>query len=141
MGYTNGRSIIKWWYPQTNKSKNCSSEMFDEHNNKFGIGWSPGSEHIFGKNISTLTTLQIDLSNHPFIKYDIFEIDVNFPPRCNLIGIVTQYCKHHKISYLFHSTNKIPRNHAFPAINKANFWILVICRKEQTTVQQFLEAI
>ena len=30
------------------------------------------------KNTSTITTLKIDLSDHPFIKDDIFEVNVNF---------------------------------------------------------------
>ena len=62
----------------------------DEHNNKFGKGWSPGSELVLGTNNSTLPTLKIDLSYHPFIKYDIFEVDVNYTPRGTPIGIVTQ---------------------------------------------------
>ena len=62
--------------------------MFDEHNIKFIEGWSPGSELMLG----TLTELKIDLSEHPFIKYDIFEVDVNLPPRGTPLGIAAQYC-------------------------------------------------
>ena len=90
MGYTNSRATMKWWYPHTKILKCCSYAKFDEHNNKYGKGWSPGSELMLGTNISTLTTLTIDLSDYPFIKYDIFEGNVNFPPRSTLIGIVTQ---------------------------------------------------
>ena len=60
-----------------------------EHNNKFGKGWSPGSELMLGTNTSTLPTLKIDLSDYPLIKYDIFEGIVNFPPRGTPIGITT----------------------------------------------------
>ena len=38
MGYTNSRAIIKLWDPHTKRLKYCSSEKFDEHNNKFGKG-------------------------------------------------------------------------------------------------------
>ena len=61
MGYTSRRTTIKWWYPNTKKLKYCSYEIFDEHNNKFGKGWSPGSELMTGTNISTLPTLNNDL--------------------------------------------------------------------------------
>ena len=43
------------------------------------------------KNTSTLPTLKIDLSDHPFIKYDIFEVNVNFPPIRTPVGIVSQW--------------------------------------------------
>ena len=33
----------KWRNPHTKKLKYCSYAIFDEHNNKFGKGWSPGS--------------------------------------------------------------------------------------------------
>ena len=58
MGYTNSRAKMKWWEPHTMKLKYCSSEMFDEHNNKFGKGWSSGSEPMLGTNTSSLTTLK-----------------------------------------------------------------------------------
>ena len=61
VGYTNIRYTIEWWNPHTNKLKYFSSECFDEHNNKFGKGWSPGSEITSGTNISTLPTLNIDI--------------------------------------------------------------------------------
>ena len=41
--------------------------------------------------------IKIDLSDYPFIKDDIFEVNVNFPPECTPIGSVTQYCKHHNM--------------------------------------------
>ena len=56
MGYKNSRATIKWWYPRTKKLKYCSYANFDEHNNKFGKGWSPGSEIMLGTNISTIPT-------------------------------------------------------------------------------------
>ena len=55
---------------------------------------------MLGTNISTFTTLKIDLSDHTFINDDIFEGNVNFPPIFTLIGIVTQYCEHHNMSYI-----------------------------------------
>ena len=83
---------MKWWDLQTNKLKHCSTENVDEYNNKFGKVWSPGSELMLGTNIYTLKTSKIDPSYHPFIKYDIFEVNVNLTPRGNPIGIVSQYC-------------------------------------------------
>ena len=103
MGYTNIRSTMKLWDPYTKKLKYCSPEKFDEHNNKFGKGWSPGYEPILGTNISTLPTLKTDLSDHPFIKNDIFEVNVNLTPRGNPIGIVRKYCEHHNMSNISQS--------------------------------------
>ena len=65
MGYNNIRYAMKWRDSHTNKFKYCSCEKFDEHNNKFGKGLSPGSKLMTGKNISTLTTLKNNLSYHP----------------------------------------------------------------------------
>ena len=79
MGYTNRRATIKWLYPHTRIIKHYSCAKFYEHNNKFGKGWSPGSELMLVTNIFTLPTLKIDLLDHPFIKDDIFEGNVNFP--------------------------------------------------------------
>ena len=45
------------------------------------------------------------------------------------------------MSYISHSTYNIPWNHTFPDINRTNFWVLNIGRKEPTTVQQVLEDI
>ena len=90
MCHTNSRAAIKQCDPHTNKLKYFSSEKIDEHNNKFGKAWSPGSELMLGKNISTLPTLKIDLSDHLFIKYDIFEGNINFTPQGTPIGIITQ---------------------------------------------------
>ena len=72
-------------------------QKFVEHNNKLGKSWSPGSELMLGTNITTLPTLKIDLSDHPFVKYDIFEGNVNFTPRGNPVGINSQYCEHHNM--------------------------------------------
>ena len=88
MGYTKTRYTIKWWDPHTKKLKYCSSGKFGEHKNKFGKGWSPGSELISGTNNSTLPTFKIDNSDHPFIKDDIFEVTVNLSPRGTPIGTV-----------------------------------------------------
>ena len=65
---------MKWWDPHTKKIEYFSSESFDEHNNKFCKGWSPCSELMTGTNISTLPTLNIDISDHPSTKYYIFEV-------------------------------------------------------------------
>ena len=80
MGYTNSRSAMKLWELHTEKLKYSSSAKFDEHNNKFGKGWSPGYELMLGTNNSTLPKLKIDPSYHPFIKDDIFGVNFNFPP-------------------------------------------------------------
>ena len=101
MGYKNSRATKKWWDTQIKKLKNCSSEKNDEHNNKFGKWWQPGSELMLGTNNYTLTTLKIDLLDNPFIKYFIFEVNVNFPPRDTPIGIVIKYCEHHNMSYIY----------------------------------------
>ena len=126
MGHINSRSTMKWWDPRTKKLKYCSSKTIDEYNNKFGKVWSPGYELMLGTNTSTLPTLKTDLSYHPIIKNDIFEINVNFPPRGTPVGIVTQLCEHHNISYIYQSENNSPCNHAFPAINRTNVWILIV---------------
>ena len=42
---------------------------------------------------------KIDLSDHTFIKDNIFEATVTFPPRGTPIGILDQYCKYHTMSY------------------------------------------
>ena len=96
---------MKWWEPHTKRLKYCPSEKFDEHNNKLGKCWSPGSELMIGTNISTPTKLKMDPSNHPFIKYDTFEGSTNFPPRGNTIGTITHYCEHHNMSYISQSEN------------------------------------
>ena len=135
MGYTNNIAIMKWCDPHNQRLEYCSSAEFDAHNNKFGKVWSPGSEVMLGIIISTLPTLTTELSDHPFIKYYIFEGNVNFPPRGTPICIVTQYCEHHNMSYISQSENNSPWNHACPAINRTNVWILIIGRKEPTAFQ------
>ena len=67
-----------------------SSAKFDEHNNEFDKSWPPGYELMLGTTISTLPTLKIDHSYYSFIKYDIFEGNVNFLRRGNPIGSTTQ---------------------------------------------------
>ena len=84
---------------------------------------------MLGTNPYTLTTLKIDLSNHLFIKDDIFEANVNLPPRGTPIGIVSQYCEHHNISYITPSTNKRPWNHALTSRHLTNAWIIIIVLK------------
>ena len=89
-------------------------------------------------NTSTLPTLKIDLSDHPVIKYGIFEVHVNLPPRGNPIVIVSQYCEHQNMSYISQSKNNIPWNHDIPAINRTNLFILIIGIKEPITFQNNL---
>ena len=72
MVYTNSRATIKLWYPHTKKLKYWLSAKFDEHNNNFGKGWSPGSNILKGKYTSAIPTIKIDLSDHPCIECDIF---------------------------------------------------------------------
>ena len=134
MGYIDSRATMKWWHRHTKILKYCLSAKFDEYNNKFCKGWSPGSDLMLGTNISTLPALKIDPSDNPFIKDDIFEGNVNFPPRGTPISIVTQYCEHHNISYISQSENNSPWNHEFPARNSTNVWILSIDIKELTSV-------
>ena len=110
----------------TKKLKCGSSAKFDEHNNKFVKLWSHSSDLMTGTNVSTLPTLKIDLSDHPFIKYYIVEVTVTFTSRGTPIGIITQYCEHHSMSYVSQSTNNIPRHHYFPAKNITNVCILSI---------------
>ena len=90
---------------------------------------------MLGTNISILPTLKIDLSDNPLIKDDIFEVNVNFSTKGAPIGIITQYCEHHNMSYISQSSNNVPWNNSFPAINRTSFWILSIVRKEPTPVQ------
>ena len=92
-------------------------------------------------NVSTLPTLKIDLQDHPIIKYDIFEVNATFPPRGTKIGIVDQYCEHHNMSYISHSTNNRPWNHDFIAINRTNLWMIIIGRKQPKKPQQVMEGI
>ena len=72
MDYTNSRPTMKWCEPHTKRLKYCSNVNCDEHDNNFGRGWSPGSKLMLGTNTSTLPTLKNNLSDHPFIKDDIF---------------------------------------------------------------------
>ena len=135
MGYTNSRATMKLWDPYTKKLKYCSSEKFDEHNNKFGKEWSSGSELMTGANIFTLPTLKLNLSDYPFIKYDIFGVDVTVPPIDTHICIVAQYCEHHNMAYIYQSTKNIQWNCNFTVIKIKNVWILSNERKNQ---QQFI---
>ena len=52
---------MKQWYQRNNKLKYWSYDKFDEHNNKFGKGWSPGSALITGTNISAFPMIKIDI--------------------------------------------------------------------------------
>ena len=125
----------------TKKLRYCSSTKFDENNNKFGRGWSPGSVIILGTNTYALPKLKIYLSDNLLIKYDIFEVNANLPPRGIPIGIVAQYYEYHNMSYTSQSKNNIPRNHAFQAIKYKYIWILILGIKELELYQKDLEDI
>ena len=99
------------------------------------------TRRILVERILRYPTLKIDLSDHPFIKYDIFEVNANFPKRGTPIGFVIQYCGHNNMSYLYQQANNNPWYHEFPDRNRTNVWILGICRKELITVQQVSESI
>ena len=58
MGYTSSSATIQRWDPPTKTLKYCSSEVFDQHNNNFGKGWSPCSELMIVGNTSILITLK-----------------------------------------------------------------------------------
>ena len=87
------------------------------------------------------SNIKIDLSYHPFIKDDIFEVTVNLPPRGNPIVIVAQYCENNNMSYIYRSTKNSPLNRDFTTRNRNNVWILIIGIKESPKVKQVLEAI
>ena len=59
MGYTNRRVTMKLWYLHTNKVNYFSSAKFNEHNNKFGKGWSPSSELTTETNVYKPPTLKL----------------------------------------------------------------------------------
>ena len=48
---------MKWWELHTKKPKYYLFEHFDEHNNNFSRGWSPGSELITDTDVFTLPKL------------------------------------------------------------------------------------
>ena len=73
MGYTSRRATMKWWDPHTKRLKYYSSAKFDKHNSKLGKGWPTVSELITGTIFFTIPTL-INPPDHPFMKYDIFEV-------------------------------------------------------------------
>ena len=141
MGYTNSRATTKCWDPHINELKYCSYAKFDEHNNKFGRGWSPGYSLMNVKNIPAFLTLTFYLSDLPFIKDDIFEAAVSCPPKGTLIGIVAQYCKHHNMPYVYQPENNSPCTQTLPARNITNLCILIIGVNDPTTVQQVIESI
>ena len=132
---------MKWWNQHNKKIKYFSSDKFDEHNNKFGKLQSPGSKLMNGTNISTLTTLKIDISDHPFTKDNIFEVTVTFTTRGTNIGIVFQYYEDHNMTYISQFKNKISWKHALPMRNKTNLWILSIRRKEPKQYKRVMESI
>ena len=98
MGYTNSIATIKWWDPHTNKLKYYISVIIYKHNNNFGKVWSPGSNILKIIDTSSLLTIKMYLSDHLFVKYDIFEATVKFPPRGTPIVIITYYCDNNKMT-------------------------------------------
>ena len=79
MGYTNSRATVKLWDQNTKKIRYCSYAKFYEQNNKFVKRWSHDSELMNVTNVFTLTKLKNDPSDHPLIKYYIFEVTVTLP--------------------------------------------------------------
>ena len=73
MGYTSSITTIKLWDPHTKRLKYFSYAKFDEHNNKFDKGWSPGSELTLDKNISTLPNLKLTSQIIPLLKMIYFK--------------------------------------------------------------------
>ena len=141
MGYTKITDTIKWWDPHTKKLKYFLSAEFDEHNNKFGKGWSPGSELMTGTNISSLKKLKLishitPLSNMVYLKslliyHQQLLLLVSLK---NTVKITT--------CYIYPSQQKNRSwNRGFTAQNRTNVWVLIICIKEPETAQQVLEAI
>ena len=80
----------------------------------------------------------MDLSYHPFIKYNIFYVTVTFPPRGNYIGIVAQYCDHNNMYYIYYPKKNSPWNRAFTGRNETNAWILRILGKETRNIDKYL---
>ena len=91
------------------------------------------SRHIISRNN------KIDIYENSFIKYDIFEAIVTFPPRGTLIGIIVYYCEHYNMNYITQSNNNSPWDRVFPVGQISNFWVISISRKYWTTVQKFVE--
>ena len=102
---------------------------------------SPSSKLTLITNNSTHPTLKTDLSDHPFIKDDIFEANVNFPIGGTPIGIISKYCEHHNMPYIYQSKNNSRWKNALSVRNRTNVWILSIGSNKATTFQQALEAI
>ena len=86
-----------------------------------------------------LITIRIDLYDHPFIKYDIYESTVTLTSRGNPNVIIKYYCDHNNMTYVTQSNNNNPLDIDLPARKRANAWILCIVRKDPTTVQQVVE--
>ena len=80
-----------------------------------------------------------DLSNHPFIKDEIFEATVNFSPRFTPIGIITYYFEHRNMTYIYLSNNNSPCKIALPSRQINNVWVLSIGIKDPTTLQKVVE--
>ena len=134
MCYTSRRAILKWWDLQTKKLKYFSSAKFNEHKKiqKIMVTWIwIDEQHKYFRPSKT----KIDILDHPWIKYDIFEATVIFPPILTPVGIISKYCEHHNISYFNHSTNYSSCNNAFYSRNRTNVWILNTGRKDPKSVQ------
>ena len=129
---------MKCWYPYTKKLKYFSSATFDEHNNNFGKIWSPGSNLLNVIDTSNITKIKIYLSNNPFIKDDIFEATVTFPPRGTPIYTITYYYYHHIITYIYQSKNNNTWKRSFTTIQRTNICVLIIGIKHPTTLQQVI---
>ena len=82
---------------------------------------------------------KIDLSDHPFIKYDIFEATIKRSPIVTPIFIINYYYEHHNMTFITQPNKNIPRNGAFFARKITNVRIPSIGRKHPTTVKQVME--
>ena len=138
MGYTNSRATVRWWDLYTWKLKQSLSEKYYEHKNKFGKYWSPGLNMLNVKDTSDLLTIKLVYISHPFIKYEIFEETVAFPPRVTPIGIITYYFDQHIMTYIYESNYNIPWKRVFASRKRTDVYIIIVGRKYPKTLQNFV---
>ena len=91
-------------------------------------------EIFWGKD-DHLPRLKADLLEHLFIKDDIFEATAKFPLMGKTIGMIVNYCEHHNIYYGYQSRNNSPWNGVSLERNRTNVCIILIGKKEPTTVK------
>ena len=133
MGYTKSISTIKWWYPHTKKLKYYLSAKFENYNNKFGKGWSPGSELMLGTNKYTfqkqtskiiLSSKMIYLKSILISHQQVLLLELYH----NTMNIIT--------CHIFTSQQIIAQgNNEFLEINRTNVWILIKAKMFQKLSQ------